>query len=214
MPSISTRLMRFSGLSLVLAGVLVFLLNILFTPKILAIEDFAEQAASSAWAWRLGLASLTALLLIFGTLGVYALFEKKRPGTVAGVVVLVVLLAGNAMLLAHEYNQWLFVRDVALNFPETLNALEDLEDFTLFDLSAALGAGGLFIAWTVAAIVLWAYKICNKWICILILVGLVSSPVFTIILSPAVALVVSTAILGAGWIWLGRSVLQVREERI
>ncbi|MDH3608322.1 MAG: hypothetical protein OEQ24_03640, partial [Gammaproteobacteria bacterium] len=71
---------------MILAGILLFLLNIIFTPQILAIEDFAESAASTAWAWRLGLASLTALLLIFGSLGVYALFEKKRPGSLAALI--------------------------------------------------------------------------------------------------------------------------------
>ena len=209
MPSFSTRLLRLSGLSMILAGILLFLLNIIFTPQILAIEDFAESAASTAWAWRLGLASLTALLLIFGSLGVYALFEKKRPGSLAGLIMLVVLLTGNALLLAHEYNQWLFVRDMALNFPETLNALEDLDGFTLFDLSAAMGAGGLFLAWIITAIMLWTYKVCDKRICILMIVGLMSSPIISIVASPDIALVVSTAILGFGWVLLGRAVLRI-----
>ncbi|MBT8270476.1 MAG: hypothetical protein KJO25_00390, partial [Bacteroidia bacterium] len=144
-----TRLIKLSAWALILAGVLVTFVNLIFTPQILAIEDFAQSAASMAWAWRLGLASLTGILLVISAFGILALFEKKQPGTLRGLLLFVILIIGNILLVAHEWNQWLFVRDLAIHFPETLNQLEDLESFSLFDLSAAIGTLGFFLSWLI-----------------------------------------------------------------
>ncbi|MBT8268315.1 MAG: hypothetical protein KJN59_03755 [Bacteroidia bacterium] len=204
-----SRLFRLTGSALCLAGVLVFLVNVLFTPKILAIENFAESAASTAWAWRLGLASLTGILLIISSVGVFALFEHRKPGKIAGILILILLLVGNALLLAHEWNQWLFVRDMAIHFPDTLNQLEDIDGFTLFDLSAVIGVSAFFLLWVISAIILWAFKIVKWHIPVLIIVGLVSSPIFTIIATPALAAILSTAVVGLGWFLLGLEVIKI-----
>ena len=197
-------LYRFSGIALCLAGLLVFLINLIFTPQIVAIESFAESAASSVWAWRLGLACVDGILLLIASVGIFAWYMEKNGQIGRGLLLLSVLLVGNSLLLAHEWNQFLFVRDLAINFPETLEQLEDLEGFTLFDLSAAVGVGAFFFGWLIAVILLWAGKVYNRNGSLLILLGLVASPFLAAVLPLVYAGIIANAILGLGWFLLGK----------
>ncbi|NNK73966.1 MAG: hypothetical protein HKO94_12325 [Flavobacteriaceae bacterium] len=206
------RLFRLSGVSLCLAGILLLFVNVVFTPQILAIDDFAQSAASSAWGWRLGLASLTGLLLLVGSVGIYTYFNSKLPASIKGLILLVLLILGNGLLLAHEWNQWLFVRDLAINFPDVLNQLEDLEGFTLFDLSAALGVSAFFLSWIISPILLWTSKVIDKRICILMILGIIASPFVAIITTPLIGGIVSSLLLGSGWFLLGRTLITARPE--
>lgn len=208
MTSFSSRLSRLSGFSLCLTGILLFLINVIFTPRILAIDDFAESAASSAWAWRLGLACFVALLLIIGSVGIFEHFEQRKPGRVASLFTLMVLLSGNALLLAHEWNQWLFVRDLAIHIPDALNQLEDTDGFTLFDLSALIGTSAFFLSWILAAVLLWMNGIIKKHIAILMIAGLVSSPILSVFSLYVIAIIISTFLLGLGWFLLGLQLLK------
>ena len=207
MSTSNQSLYRFSGSALCLAGLIVFLINLIFTPQILAIESFAASAASSAWAWRLGFASFNGILLLLASVGIYIWYREKQTTGSLSLLLLASLIIGNAMLLAHEWNQFLFVRDLAINFPETLEQLEDLEGFTLFDLSAAIGVGLFFFGWLIAVILLWKGKVFGRNGSILILLGLISSPLLAAVLPIVYAGIISSAFLGLGWFLLGRALL-------
>ncbi|NNF73657.1 MAG: hypothetical protein HKN00_00610 [Flavobacteriaceae bacterium] len=145
-------------------------------------------------------------------MGIYTYFNSKLPASIKGLILLVLLILGNGLLLAHEWNQWLFVRDLAINFPDVLNQLEDLEGFTLFDLSAALGVSAFFLSWIISPILLWTSKVIDKRICILMILGIIASPFVAIITTPLIGGIVSSLLLGSGWFLLGRTLITARPE--
>ena len=199
-----TKTYRFSGILLQIAGITLLLLNVVFTPQVLAIENYVESVTSNAYGWRLGFACLTAALLILASPGIYLFYVQKNGEIMKGILLLVALLLGNCFLLVHEWNQWLFIRELGISFPDTLSQLGDLDRLSLYDLSAIISTSLFFLGWVIATSLLWLSKVLNRYIAILILTGLVVSPVLAALISAVYAGIVSSILLGSGWFLFGK----------
>ena len=193
-----------------LAGITLLFLNIVFTPQVLAIESYADMVVSNAYAWRLGFSCLTVLVLILASPGVYQLYCQKTGQHIKGIILLMALLIGNSFLLAHEWNQFLFIRELGISFPDTLEQLNELEGFSLYDLSAIIGISLFFLGWVVSAILLWKAQILNGYVTLLILIGLVASPLLATIIPLVYAGMVSSLLLGSGWFLLGQKLVRLK----
>lgn len=202
------KLSRLSGILLGMTGILLVFINVVFTPKFLAIEAYTEGVASSAYAWRLGLASFIAMISIIASVGIYFFYIKKYPNSMRSIILLLSLLIGNSMLLAHEWNQFLFVRELAISFPDTLNQLNELNGFSLYDLSAILAASLYFLGWLVGVIILWTSNVIKFQVALLIILGIVASPLLANYIPVLYAGIISSILLGVGWFLLGRRVYQ------
>jgi hypothetical protein len=197
-----------SGILLGLAGILLIFINVVFTPKFLAIEPYSEGVASSVYAWRLGLASFIVMISIIASVGIYSYYIEKYPNSMRSIMLLLSLLIGNSMLLAHEWNQFLFVRELAISFPDTLNQLNELDGLSLYDLSAILAASLYFLGWLVGVIILWTSQVIKLRVALLIILGLVASPLLANFIPVVYAGIISSLLLGAGWFLLGRRLYQ------
>ena len=198
------KLSRMSGILLGMAGILLVFINTVFTPQILAIESYTEGAASSAYAWRMGLASMTAMISIVASVGICFYYTQKYPNSWRSIILLLSLVIGNSMLLAHEWNQFLFVRELAISFPDTLDQLNELEKFSLYDLSATFAVSVYFLGWLTGVIILWTGNMMRPHIALLIITGLVASPILAAFIPIVYAGIISSLLLGSGWFLLGR----------
>ena len=128
---------RAAGLALIGAGVLSVVVNSVLTPLLPRGTSFAQTAASWVFAWRQGAASVCALLLLFGTVGLHLRLSERagKPGAVAFGLA----FCGSALLLGVEWAQLFDIRDFARGALDTLNALNATRGPSLSDI------GGLIV---------------------------------------------------------------------
>lgn len=142
--------------------------------------------------------------------GIYQFYYQKNGHSIKSLILLISLLVGNSFLLAHEWNQFLFIRELGISFPNTLIQLGEQNRFSLYDLSAILSISLFFLGWVVSAILLWISKILNWYIAILIITGLVASPLLAAIIPIVYAGIISSILLGAGWFLTGRKLYSIK----
>ena len=198
------KLSRLCGISLALAGLLLLFINTVLTPQMLAIKPFTESVASAPYGWRSGLASLTAGLSIIASVGIYILYSNRHPNSWRGIILLISLIVGNSMLLAHEWNQFLFVRQLAISFPDTLDQLNDMEAFNLYDLSATIAVSLYFLGWSVGIIILWLGQTVKYYIALLIIIGLIASPLLAQFIPVVYAGIIASILISTGWFLIAR----------
>lgn len=207
-----SKLMRYSGISMALAGVLTFVINAGLTPLMLAGPSGVETASSDVFLWRQSLSAITAILLFLGIVGVYE--RQAEKAGLFGLFSFLLAFIGCAMLLAQEWNQIFFVRDLAIRAPETLQILEGSEGPHLPDVGALIALSFLVIGWSLFSISLIRTKVYQKWSPILIVVGFFATPILAAILPAVWGMVIGNAILAAGWFMLGLERFRCSIDRV
>lgn len=200
-----SRLRSAGGLVVLAGGVLMVVVNAGLTPLLPIDAPFADFAASGVFAWRQSLAVVAALLLCLGSVPLY-LGQVERTGK-AGAIAFLLAFAGSAILVAHEWNQVFFVRDLALRLPDSLEALEDAPGMTLFDVSALVAVSGFALGWLAFAGSMLACRLYARTGPMLLIGGFFLVPILGAALPQPWGQVPGTLVLGAGWIVLG---LQLR----
>src|SRR5258705_5518916 len=144
-------LARSAGIALMAGGVLIVMINAILSP--LLPKSFGESAASWVFLWRQSASAVAALLLLFGSVGVY-LPQAGRSG-VPGLLAFGGAFVGSALLLAMECCEIFLVRTVALRSPRTLGTLEGGPGLSPYDLGAMIAFVGFTLGWLAFAIVSW-----------------------------------------------------------
>jgi hypothetical protein len=194
-------LLRWTGSALAIGGVLTFLVNACLTPLLPRATSFAQTVASPIFPWRQGMAAVAATLLIFGSLGLY-LRQMERVGWF-GAGAFVVSLLGSALVLATEWVQLFAVRDFALRAPEALTKLQAGPGLTLFDLGAIIAVAFFALGWIAMAVVTLRARVLSRPAALLVIAGFFAIPLLQPVMPGVWGAIVSNAILGAGWCWLG-----------
>ncbi len=193
-----------SGVALMLAGVLLAGINLVLTPQLGIDRDFAAVAASTVFFTRQLIASGIALLVLYGLIGLRET-HAGVPGKF-GVVAFALAFLGTAVLLPLEWGQAFIIHDMALAAPAGLEALENQDGFSLFDLSAAISAGGFMLGWLVySGWMLKAGQI-SKAGPGLVLGGFLAIPLLVVAIGPLWGQIIGSVAAGAGWVMLGRAV--------
>ncbi len=128
-----------------------FLINAGLTPFLPRGAPFVEVAASTVFLLRQGLSGVAAVLLLFGTVGLY-LRQAGRDGRFGGAAFALAFL-GSALLVAHEWSEVFLVRDLALRAPDALRALEAPGRPGLYDVGAMIALGTFTAGWIALAAV-------------------------------------------------------------
>jgi len=187
-----------------LAGVLTFALNVALTPALQADVPFAESAASTAFLWRQALSAVTAVLLLFGALGVH-LRHSERAGRF-GLIAFLVATVGSALLLAQEWNQVFFVRDLAVRAPDLLNELDGEDALSLSDLGALISFTVFSLGWIALAAAALRGRAFARMGPLLVIAGFFVTPILGAALPGVLGVILGNGVLGAGWFVMGREV--------
>lgn len=196
-----------TGISLCLAGLLLIGLNAVLSPM-LPQGGFAEMAASDVFFLRQILAAVAALLMLFGVIGLH-IGQMRRSGVFGGVS-FTLAVAGAVILFSVEWNQAFTVRDFALQAPATLEAVEDADSLTPFDIGALVGAGAFFLGWFLFALSLFFTKVFSRLGSVLVAIGFFVAPILSAAkVSGPLALIAASVVIGAGWVLLGVSLVRL-----
>ncbi|MBI3287463.1 MAG: hypothetical protein HYZ68_05385 [Chloroflexi bacterium] len=189
----SATLIRWSGAVTVLAGV-VYILSRLLHPS----GDDAAAVLNSPWmAIHTGM-MLSALLLLFGLMGMYAR-QRERAGTL-GLIGFVVAFLGTGLYAGFMYHEAYISPVLAIEAPALLG-----EGGPLF-------AGPTFLAFSLTFIIfLLGYVLFGiatiragvlpRWGATLAIVGAV--PISLVPFFPFVVVTLGGVVFGAGVVWLG-----------
>lgn len=174
-----------TGLSLLLAGLLLIGINAVLSP-LLPQGGFAELAA------------LTALLMLFGVIGLH-LDQMRRAGAFGGAA-FALAVAGAVALFSVEWNRAFTIRDFAQQAPATLEAVEDAKGLTPFDIGALIAAAAFFLGWFVFALSLFFANVFSRIGAALAAIGFF------------LALIGSSIVIGVGWVLLGLGLMRWGEK--
>lgn len=192
---------RAAGLALICAGVLNVVTNSVLTPLLPRGASFAHTVASPAFAWRQSAASVCAVLLLFGTVGLYLrLLEKVGKG---GAVAFALAFCGSALLLGVEWSQLFDLRDFARRAPDALDALNAAHGPSLSDIGGLIVLGVFSIGWLALAGVTIGARSVSRVAASLVVAGFFLIPLLHPILPGLLGAIVGNIVLGVGWMWLG-----------
>lgn len=166
-----SRPLKLFGIPLLIGGVLLILVNIFLTPQLPLDQDEAVLRTSTIYLVRLSAAGVTAMLLLFGCIGVY-LTQRDTAGVFETAAFLIAFV-GNSLLVCVEWSNVFIFRAVAQSAPEALSALNKS---TLIDISFASAAGLFAIGWILMAVSTIISKAVARWIPITVITGLVLIP--------------------------------------
>jgi len=192
---------RSAGLALISAGVLNVLVNSVLTPLLPRGASHALTIASTVFVWRQSVASMCAVLLLFGTVGLYMRLSE-RSGKF-GAVAFGLAFCGSALLLGEEWVQLFDIRDFARRAPDTLNKLNAAHGPSLSDVGGLIVLSIFSIGWLALAGVIIRTRVVSRMAASMVVAGFFLIPLLQPLLPGLLGAIVGNVILGCGWTWLG-----------
>jgi hypothetical protein len=199
------RFMTWSGVALAAGGAITLLVNASLTPFLQTDAPYSATAAAVVFLWRQSLSALAALLLLFGSVGLH--LRHAGPAGRFGAIAFELAFAGSALLLAYEWSQVFFVRDLALKAPELLEELETAEGLSLYDIGPVIAFATFTLGWILLSVSMLLARVYSRRGPILVIVGFFSVPILTAALPGAWGAILGNAVLGIGWMLLGYELL-------
>jgi hypothetical protein len=196
---------RLSGIAIAIGGVSLIAVNAVFTPMLATDVPFTEMMASNTYLWRLSLAALTVFLFMVGSPGLQA-YQGSRSG-LFGKIAFSLTFLGCAFLFAHEWAQVFFVHSIAVAAPDALQAMEDAEGINAFDIEALIAIMTFTLGWILFAASMLVTGVVARPGPVLIIAGFFAIPLLSAATTPIWGGALGNAVLGLGFILLGRELL-------
>ena len=197
---------KLSGIAIAAGGVSLIIVNAVFTPMLALDVPFTEMMASKVYLWRLSLAALTVFLFMIGSPGLYA-YQTDRSG-LFGKVAFGLTFLGCALLFAHEWAQVFFVHSMAVAAPDALQAMEDAEGMNMFDLEGLIVMLTFTLGWIAFAASMLLANVFSRLGPALVIAGFFAIPLLTALTSLKLGGALGNAVLGLGFIFLGRELFK------
>ena len=196
---------KLSGMAIGAGGVSLIVVNAVFTPMLAIDAPFTEMMASKIYLWRLSLAALTAFLFMIGSPGLYA-YQAGRSG-LFGRIAFGLTFSGCALLFAHEWAQVFFMHSMAVVAPDALQAMEDAGGMSIFDIEGLIVAVTFTLGWIAFAASMLVAKVFARLGPALVIAGFFAIPLLSAVTSLKLGGALGNAVLGSGFILLGRELL-------
>jgi len=198
--------LKLSGIAVAAGGACLIFVNAVLTPMLPLDVPFTEMMASEAYVLRLSAASITVFLFLIGSPGLHA-YQAGRSG-LFGKITFGLAFLGCALLFAHEWGQVFFVHSMAVAAPEGLQAMEDAEGINLYDLEAVIVLSVFALGWIGFAVSMLLAKVYSRLGPALVITGFFAVPLLTAATSLTVGGALGNAVLGSGFILLGRELFR------
>lgn len=198
-----------TGAALAAGGALVALLNLVLTPRVVGRAPFEQTAATSTYLLRQSLSAVAVGLLLFGSIGLYLSYADRHK--VHGALAFLLAFVGSALVLAWEWVDIFVLHELALRSPATLASLENAEGLSLYDLGALIPFSLFGIGWLAVASWSWRATPAFRLPPSLIVLGLFSAPLLSVVIGPGWGGAIGNAIFGCGLCLLGLQVHRVAQ---
>ena len=197
---------KLSGIAIAAGGVFLIIVNAVFTPMLALDVPFPEMMASKTFLWRLSLAALTVFLLMIGSPGLYA-YQTGRSG-LFGKIAFGLTFLGCALVFAHEWAQVFFMHSMAVVAPDALQAMEDVEGVSIFKIEGLVVLITFTLGWIAFAASMLVAKVFARLGPALVIAGFFAIPLLTAVTSVKWGGALGNAVLGLGFILLGRELFK------
>ena len=194
-------LIRWSGLALLLAGVL-YLLSVLHPPNTL------EGVLAPAWVPVHFVISIHHLLLVFGLIGLYA-FQMEKAGRL-GLIAFLLTGASNAMFPTYALFEATLQPTLAAN-PAT-QSLADPAQAGTFGIVILAAVVVQFVGYVLFGIVIIRAGVLPRWPGLLIMVGWTLLVLGAAVPALALAFTISLVLVGLGLAWCGYEIWSSKSE--
>lgn len=199
------KLIKNGSISLIMGGVFLFITNAVITPFINIDAPFSDTAQTSVFLLRMISAAITAILLLFGSIGIY-LYQIKSS-KVLGHIGFLLAFCGSAFLFANEWYQIFVIPDLAIQSPDALMSLDNSEGLSRYDLGALIAILIFMIGWILLAISMLKSKTFTRLGPILIIVGFFATPIFSAFLPHPWGGALGNTLLGFAFYLIGREMV-------
>lgn len=196
-----SKLIRFCGVALLIAGLGTCLINIVLTP-LMAQHTSANTAASAIFLVRGAASGIVALLLLFGCIGVYA--AQARRSALFEMFAFIVALTGTALLFAVEWSNVFLLRAIAQASPSSQVAVDHN---TLANVGYGSAAGIFAVGWILLSASILRTGILPRWPAIAIVAGFFLIPILQGVLGMSGA-IIGNVVLGAGLASIGYAIFR------
>ena len=197
-----------SGLALMSGGALLIIVNAVFTPMLDTTIPFPEMMASKVFLWRLSFAALAVFLLMVSCPGIHK--HQVEHSGLSGKITFGLAFLGCAFVFAHEWGQVFFIHSIALAAPDALLAIEDTPGINAYDLEVIIGLATFTLGWISFAISMLLANVFARPGPLLVIAGFFAIPLLSAVFSPVWGGVLGNAVLGSGFILLGRELTATR----
>jgi hypothetical protein len=189
-------LRRWGGSCLIAAGLL-FLVIGLATPML----DLGDPRRSPVFAFRQATAAVIALLMMFGSIGVYL----RHPSRGRLLIRIAFLLActGSALLLGHEWQELWLARTVDTQLPGTIDRLTAGRGLVPFEQGALLSISAYSVGWIALAAATARTTFFSRWGGPMFIIGLFAFPILSVVLPMPFGPYLAAPVIAAGLVRLG-----------
>ena len=203
------KFIRNSGIALVIGGVLLLIINVFLTPAYMAAIEQGEvfSRSSDIYIYRISLAMLDTLLLLFGCIGLY-LSQRNASGKF-GTIAFVVVFTGNSLMFAVEWANLFVLRPVAQTSPETFTALNES---TLMSAGILSGLGLFVLGWILMSVSSLLVNVFPRWAATSTIVGFVLVPVLGVTSLGVAGQVIGNIVLALGLAGMGYAVAKTTQK--
>lgn len=199
------KFIRNSGTALVIGGILLLVINVFLTPAYMAAIEQGEvfSRSSDIYLYRISLALVDTLLLLFGCIGLY-LSQKSASGKF-GTIAFLVAFTGNSLMFAVEWANLFVLRPVAQTSPETFTALNES---TLMSVGILSGLGLFMLGWILMSVSSLLVNVFPRWAAISTIAGFILVPVLGVTPLGIAGQVIANVVLTLGLAGMGYAVVK------
>ena len=191
------------GRVLVVGGVLLIVLNAVFTP--LMPYEASEQELRSSWPYlvRLSLAVLAAMCYVLGAVGVR--MAQNSGARAFDRLAFWVAVTGSSLLIGLEWANVFVLRPLAQAAPD---ALTPLGEVSLYGIGSAAAASLYALGWILIAVSVWRTRVAPRWVPLTIAAGFVATAALGAT-AGVWGMIAGSVVIGVGLVGLGLAVSRV-----
>ena len=196
------QLIKYCGIALIMGGLFFVITNVAISPFVDFEAPFSKILTSSPFFYRMIFATLTAVFLLFGSIGLYLQHSQIERARLFRHVTFIIAFFGSAFLFANEWHQIFILPDIAKISPEVMDKL-DSSDSIGYDIGAMLALATFSIGWILFMISLLMTGKLKRLGPALVIAGFFMLPLISGIFTPVWGGVIGSISLGIGFSLIG-----------
>ncbi len=196
------QLIKYCGIALIMGGLFFVITNVAISPFVDFEAPFSKILTSSPFFYRMIFAALTAVFLLFGSIGLYLQHSQIERARLFRHVTFIIAFFGSAFLFANEWHQIFILPDIAKISPEVMDKLDSSESIG-YDIGAMLALATFSIGWILFMISLLMTRKLKRLGPALVIAGFFMLPLISGIFTPVWGGVIGSISLGIGFSLIG-----------